>query len=122
MPLPGPEQDVPQQDDQSSVSVWRRFWLPYAYLDPLPPRDAPAFRHALRRNARWLDAHLAVYLKRWAVVWLATQLGLALAERAEADLIASVLAICGWVCIGFIVNLGTALIQAKRLLAERRET
>ncbi|CAN5409689.1 hypothetical protein BH10PSE18_BH10PSE18_00620 [soil metagenome] len=122
MSLPGPEHDVPQQNDQPPVSVWRRFWFPYAYLDPLPPRDAPTFRHALRRNARWLDAHLGVYLQRWAVVWLATQVGLVLAERVEADLIASVLAMAGWVCIGFIANLGTALIQAKRLLAERRET
>jgi hypothetical protein len=122
MSLPGQDPDVPPQDDQPSVSVWRRFWLPYAYLDPLPPRSAPDFRHVLRRNARWLDAHLGVYLQRWAFVWLATQVLLAFAEQAEADVISAVLAVCGWVCVGFIANLATALIQAKRLLAERRGT
>lgn len=120
MSLPGPEQDVPHQDDQPSV--WRRFWLPYSYLEPLPPRSASAFRYTLRRNARWLDAHLGIYLRRWAVVWLATQVAMGFAEQAEADLIAIALGVCGWVCIGFIANLATALIQAKRLLAERSQT
>ncbi len=120
MSPPSPEQDIPHHDDQPSV--WRRFWLPYSYLEPLPPRSAPAFRHTLRRNARWLDAHLGVYLKRWAVVWLASQVALAFAERADADLVAIAFGVGGWICIGFIANLATALIQAKRLLAERRET
>lgn len=116
MLLPGPEQETAHHAEEPSV--WRRFWLPHAYLEPLPARDAPSFRHTLLRNARWISAHAGVYCRRWAVLWLVIETLLVFARRAELDLISIILLGAGWICLGFVASFGFSLIQARKLLSD----
>ena len=58
---------------RQSASVWNRFWSPRAYVETFPV-DAPPeeMSEVNSRNARWLKAHMDIYILRWGVLWAAT--------------------------------------------------
>ena len=59
-------------EDRRSVeraSVWNRFWFPRAYIETWPADASPQeMREISARNAKWLKAHMNVYIRRWGVL------------------------------------------------------
>lgn len=118
LPGSGPEGDRDAEPSQPALrgSVWSRFWLPFAYLEPQGGRSPQL---TMRRNAKWIDAHMVTYLKRWAIVWLLNSLLLGL-DADDPGFLTGALGLVSWAAAGVITLLLILHLKAKLLLSSEQ--